>query len=301
MWACPVATQLVGGGVGRPGQDLGQRCPAGRRGAGDVVGVHDVQHAFQRAQDLVPARQVHGQLVHQSAEGDQTSCCSSQTVSVQLGDGDSAQAVLRLRCPAVALSPYGVAAKRPALRHVGVGCRLDVEVDGHAAAQQLQRDVLVARRDGLDDGAVRAPGDAFALEARELAAEPQVHQDLHRGVRRRFPRRPAPRPAAAATWCSTAGPRRRRVPGARTPAAGPPKPARVRPGTSQLLSVSGSAARVDGGGDPVADKAVQPDFREPAVVVQCDTSLALSWSGLTGFRPSDGRHDQLASRQFSGR
>ena len=41
-------------------------------------------------------------------------------------------------------------------------------------------------------------------------------------------------------------------------------------GASQLLKASGHAARVDGRGDAVTQKAVQPDFRKTAVVVQCD-------------------------------
>ena len=105
----PGGEQLVRGGVGGPGQDLGQRCAAGRRGAGDVVGVHDVQHAFQRTQDLVAARQFMGSSC-MSPLRVQTSCWRSQTVWFS-----SAMAILPSRycgsVPAVALSPYGVAAK----------------------------------------------------------------------------------------------------------------------------------------------------------------------------------------------
>ena len=177
--------ELMGRRVGRPGQHAGERGTTGTGGTGNVVGVHDVQHALQRPQDLVAAGQVHGQLVHEPAEREDVLLQFPDGL-VELGDSDPAKAVDRFvagRC----FVAVGRGGERPVLGQVGVGRGFDVEVNGHAAAQELERDVLVPRRDRLDDGPVGPPGDAFALEARELPAEAQVHQDFHRSARRRSP------------------------------------------------------------------------------------------------------------------
>ena len=173
--------QLVGGGVGGPGQHLGQGCPPGGGGARDVVRVHGVHHPLQRAEDLVAPRLLHGELVHQPGKGPDVLLELPHGL-VEFGDGDAAQPVLGCRAGR-GLVPVGGGREGPALGDVGVGCRLNVEVHGHAAAQELQRNVLVARRYGLDDAAVRPPGDPLALEAGDLRGEAQVHHDLHLGVR----------------------------------------------------------------------------------------------------------------------
>ncbi len=99
----PDGDDPVRAGRGRPGQGLGQGGPAGLRGPGDVVRVHDVQHAFERPQDVVAAGQSMGSSC-MSPLSVRMSCCSSQTAWLR-----SAMAILPRRyfgsLPDVALSP----------------------------------------------------------------------------------------------------------------------------------------------------------------------------------------------------
>ena len=283
MCAWPGGGQVVRRGVGRPGQDPGEGLPAGGRRARDVIRVHHVQHAFEGAEDFMTAGQLHRQFVHQAAEGPHVLLQLPDRL-VEFGDGDPAQPVLRFIARG-RFVPVGGGREGPPLRQVGVGGRLDVEIDGHPAAQELQRNVLVPRRDRLDDGSVRAPGDAFALEAGQVAAEAQVHDDFHRGVRGRAP--------AVRNLPLEAQP------------FGAPRPA---PGRSVLLGCEllpeglqdryrlirdipaaqgqRNAARIDRGGEAFANKAVEPDFRETTVVVQCDP-LSAAWMTLKCIQSMD--------------
>ena len=182
----PRGQQLMGRGIGGPCQDGGQGLAARGCGSGDVFRVQDVQHPFERAQDLVAPGQVHGQFVHKPAERPDVLLQLPHGL-VELCNDDPPEAVFRF-------APRGrlVAVRRcregPALGQVGVRRRLDVEVNGFSAAQELQRDMLVPRGDGFDDGPVRPPGGAFALEPGQIGTEAQIHQDFHCGLRRRAPR-----------------------------------------------------------------------------------------------------------------
>ncbi len=263
--------QLVGRGVGRPGQHLGERRPARGGRARDVVRVHHIQHPFQRPQDLMPAGQLHREFVHESAERSDV-LLQFPDGPVQLGDDDRAQTVLCLGAGR-GLVPVGGGRERPALREVRIGGRFYVEVHRHAAAQQLQGNVLVPRGECLDDGSVGPPGRALALEAGKIGAEAQVHQNFDGGILRAPPGTgdlalepqpfgaPGPAPRRAGLLRSEFLPQRllygdrlaRRIPAAQC---------------------ERSRARVHRGEDAFAQKAVQPDFRETAVVVQCDPLCA---------------------------
>jgi hypothetical protein len=257
--------QLVGGGVGGPGQHFGQRFTSGRRRAGDVVRVHHVHHALEGTEDLVPPWQFGGQLVHEAAER-QTSCWSSHTVRFS-----SAMAMLPRRyCGSF---PRWPCPRMEWGRSSSPGQRRDWRLPPRrsprpAAAQQLQRDVLVAGRDGLDDAAVRAPGDSLALEAGISVVNPRsttTSTSVSGAVPQASGTSPWSRshlvlhgfPHAAPCSCGWKSWRMASRTGTGSS------------GTSQLLKLQGHAAPIDGGGDPFAEKAVQADFRDPAVVVQC--------------------------------
>jgi hypothetical protein len=187
---------------------------------------------------------------------------------VALGDGDPAEAVFRLTARGFFVA-VGGGGESPVLGQVGVGRGFDVEVDGHAGAQELERDVLVPWRDRLDDGPVGPPGDAFALEARELAPETQVHEDFHRGASLGSPAvrhlAPEPEPFGAP----------RPAPGRAVFLRRELVPQGLQYGHGLVRRVPAAqrqrdGARVNRRGDAVTQKAVQPDFRKTAVVVQCD-------------------------------
>ena len=135
--------QLVRRGVGRAGQGPGERGAPGGGGSGDVVRIHDVQHAFKGAQDCMAARQVHGQLMHESAEGPDV-LMQLPDGFVELGDGNPAQPVAWFFSRRGLVAQWG-RCEGPALAQVRIGRGLHVEVHGHAAAQQFQGNVLVAR------------------------------------------------------------------------------------------------------------------------------------------------------------
>ncbi|MDQ0822622.1 hypothetical protein QFZ69_003501 [Arthrobacter sp. V1I7] len=258
--------QPVRRGVGRPGQDPGERGAAGGGGSRDVVGIHQVQHALQRPQDFVPARQFHRQFVHESAERPDVLLQLPDGL-VELGNEDLPQPVFRLVARRRLVS-VGGGREGPSLREVRVRRGFDVEIHGHSAAEELQRDVLVPRGDSFDDGPVGPPGDAFALESRKVAAEPQVHDDFHRGVRlcspggRHFTLEPKPGGAP--------GP----APGRKVFLRCEVLPEGLQNrdrfiGDLPAAQRERDTAWVNRGDDAFAQKAVQPDFRETAVVVQC--------------------------------
>ncbi|MCY1226792.1 hypothetical protein D9M72_390390 [compost metagenome] len=258
--------QLMGGGIRRTGENLSQGCAACRGGAGNIVRIHDVQHPFQGAQDLVAARQFHRELMHESAERPYVLLQFPHRL-VELGDGHGAQPVFGVasRC---CLVTVGHGCESPPLGNIGVGGGLHVEVHCHPAAEELQWNVLVPGRDGLDDGAVRPPGDPFALKARELPGEPQVHHYFHRGIGSRAPGighlTLQPQPFGA----PGAAPRRSVFQRHEVVAEG------LQNGDRLVRNVPGAevqrnAAGVHRGVHAFAHEAVKTDFRDAAVVVQC--------------------------------
>ena len=268
----PGGHEPVRGSVGGPGEYFSQGGPAGDGGTGNVIRIHQVEHALQGTEDFVAPGKLRGQLRHEAREGPDV-LLQLPDLLLQFGDGDAPQPVLR-GCSCRGLVAVRGGGKRPALGHIGVGCRLHVEIHRHAAAQELQRDVLVAGRDGLDDAAVRPPGDAFALETRHLGAEPKVNHHLDGGARPGAPR------FGHFALCAQPG--------------GPPgfAPGGVvflgnevlAHGIQRRHGLAGNlpagqcqrqAAAVDGRVDALTHEPLKAHFRDAAVVMQSGSSLAL--------------------------
>ena len=161
--------------IRRAGQHPGQFGAARRGGAGDVGGVDGVHRPLQRAQDLVPARQVHGQFVHQPVQGPDV---AGQVPGLHIQQGqlrgpEDVQGFLTRRFPAAQRrGSVGEAAD-----DVRVGRRLQIEREAFAGGC-VQRHVQVAGFHGLHHGSVGGVDQGLGLEARLLAGEAQVDHQL---------------------------------------------------------------------------------------------------------------------------
>ena len=258
--------------IRRPRQHLGERFASGCGRAGNVIGVHQVHHPLEGTEDLVPPGLRPGQLSHQAGQGPDVLLEFPHGL-VQLRDGDGSQAVLRRRSRR-GLVPIGGGCEGPALGDVGVGGRLHVEVHRHPAAEQLQRDVLVAGRERFDDGAVGPPGYPFALETRDFGGEAEVHHHFNCGVRRGAPEFRHLALKAEPFGAPWLAPRCTVV--LRLEVLPHCFEGRDRlVGNVPAAQGQGQAPAVDGGDDTFADEPFEADFRDPAVVMQWWPSSAL--------------------------
>ena len=256
--------QLVRRSVCGLRQYLGQLGPAGRCGACDVVGVQDVEHPFQRAQDFVPPRQLGGQLVHQSGERPDI-LAELPHFGVQLGELDPADPVDRVRAGGGFVA-QGRRLELPVARDIRIRRCFDEEVDRAVRAlQQLQRHVLVARRERLDDAAVAPPSNSFALEARHFIVIAEFDDDFGLAAR-----------AAEALGNRAGDVQPLGAPG-RTPRFAFGNRGEILPdgfveryrfsGDIPAGDGQGNGFAVAGRGDPFPDEPVQTRFSQPTIVV----------------------------------
>jgi len=210
------------------------------------------------------ARKLHWKLVHKAMQRPDILLKLPDRL-VQLRDGYRSEPVLGLGAGSY-LVTIGRGRKSPALGYVGIGRGLHIEINRHAAAQELQRNILVARRNGLDDGAVRTPGDSFTLEAREFRGESEVDDDFHGRVGQSPPgiRHLTLQPKPLCT--PRLSPRHPVFLGLEFLAQG----LHHRNGLVRDIPAAQGQLRgagVNGGTDTFAHKAVETHFRDPAVVV----------------------------------
>ena len=105
MCACPTAVTRVRARSAGDGEHRRERLAAARGGAGDVVGVHHVDHPLERVHELGATR-TDGPVAHEPVETPDV-LQELPHGDVAPSDRDADAAVDRLR-PAVAGSPSGV-------------------------------------------------------------------------------------------------------------------------------------------------------------------------------------------------
>ena len=154
---------------------------AGARRRVHIVGVDDVDHPLERAEDAVPARRLCGQLLHEPRRASRRPAMSSHTVR-SMRTASHCRSTYSSSSPEVALVTQLRRLPGPVAGDVRVGRALDVEVDG-AAALLRHREVAAARVDRLDGGAVRTEGEPLDLEARTIVREAEVDDELGTGGR----------------------------------------------------------------------------------------------------------------------
>ncbi len=121
----------VGGRDRGSGQRGREHRPSGRGGAGDVVGIHHVDHRVQGPQELVPAWGVDPKLVHESGErGDVGEQCGD--LGAPLGQHHLAEPVQRLPAGRRRI-PVRVGAQVLQLQDVRRGC---LHVHGEPSVDQ---------------------------------------------------------------------------------------------------------------------------------------------------------------------
>ncbi len=200
----PRRRDAVGARVRGPGEHLGQRGPARRRGPRDVVQVQRVQQVLQGAQDLVVPRPVGGQLPHQLDEHVDVEE-EMPYVLVEHGQVRRGEAVQR----GVARGQHvAEAGRREAVaQHGRVGGGLQEEADRLAPdGGGGDGHMPVARVDALEGYAVGVVDEPLRLETRPVAGEAGVDDGLdapprpaarHRAVEPEPARRPRPPPGRA--------------------------------------------------------------------------------------------------------
>ena len=157
------------------GEHLAEFRPAGEGGAGDVLRVDGVDAALKGAQDLRPPGQLDRQLAEQAVEGPEVRRELPHGLVPQ-GDVDLAEHVDRGRSRRGPV-PLDCGHEAEVRGHVRVGGRLDVEVD-RPAGTDLERDAAVARFDGLEDHPVRRPRHPLRLEPGRGRTESEVDDEF---------------------------------------------------------------------------------------------------------------------------
>lgn len=173
----------VGTGIRRTCQDVGQLLASSCRGAREIVRIHRVQHAFQGAQDLVAARQILGEGVHQPVQRGDVLLQPPQ-IQVSQREVDITQPIQRV------LTAGGLVSQRhrrpEVLADIRVGSGLDVEV--HGSVRIVDGHEGIARCDALHHGAVRPIHQPFGVESRP-AGETQLHAHFGAALVPAAPRR----------------------------------------------------------------------------------------------------------------